>query len=213
MLFRDRQIAKGGLEEHELEYPDLGMEFSVIIAHDRLGGIGKNGTIPWNIPNDLQMFRLQTSATFDPTKRNAVVMGWRTWESLGKRPLSNRLNVVITSKQAVPEEERDVLIMCCLEDALHTLVKRPDVEHVYVIGGARLYTEAITHPLCCTAYVTYIEEEFGCDVSVPPLFPPWFLESRTDHMHGSLLYSFNIYKKFRPSSQDDRITSSWVASV
>lgn len=72
--------------------------FQLVVAATRKLGIGKGGTMPWRLPSDMAYFKALTSATADPSKANAVVMGRKTWESIPPkfRPLRGRVNVVLT---------------------------------------------------------------------------------------------------------------------
>ncbi len=73
------------------------------MAATRAGGIGKDGKLPWHLPGEMAFFKELTSKTRDASKRNAVVMGRRTWESLPPkfRPLPGRLNVVLSASGAL----------------------------------------------------------------------------------------------------------------
>ncbi len=101
------------------------------VAHDR--AIGRDNTLPWHLPEDLQHFRRQTTGC-------PVLMGRRTWESLPPRfrPLPGRINVVLTRQTdwAAP----GALKAASLDEALQRL---SDHERVFVIGGAQLYAEAL----------------------------------------------------------------------
>jgi dihydrofolate reductase len=99
-----------------------------IVAVDRNGAIGKGGSIPWHYSADLKFFKRQTSAS-------ACVMGRRTWLSLG-RPLSNRLNIVM-SKDALIEGQESVIV---LRDKLSVLSLRPYLAcDLFIIGGEQVY--------------------------------------------------------------------------
>lgn len=73
---------------------------NLIVAVDSRGGIGRNGGIPWRLPHELVRFAQLTTATTDPEKKNAVLMGRKVWESIPSkfRPLKNRLNIVLSRK-------------------------------------------------------------------------------------------------------------------
>ncbi|KAG8345891.1 putative Dihydrofolate reductase Thymidylate synthase [Trypanosoma vivax] len=173
-MFNVGRLFRGKIPVHDMagaiSRPPM-RAFSVIVATDENGGIGDGTSIPWNLPEDMQFFKKTTTrlrgknATPSPQKRNAVVMGRKTWESLPAkfRPLSNRLNVVLsraaTKEQllaGIPspskrqEAESDVLVVNGgLSDALKLLVQPPytsSVETVYCIGGGSIYAEAIQQP-------------------------------------------------------------------
>eukprot|EP00401_Gymnodinium_catenatum_P013247 CAMPEP_0117564102 /NCGR_PEP_ID=MMETSP0784-20121206/55852_1 /TAXON_ID=39447 /ORGANISM="" /LENGTH=112 /DNA_ID=CAMNT_0005361799 /DNA_START=28 /DNA_END=363 /DNA_ORIENTATION=+ len=78
---------------------------SVIAASTPKGGIGKDGALPWRLPEDMSHFRRVTTAVATEGKKNAVIMGRRTWESIPEkfRPLADRVNVVLTSSASAPD--------------------------------------------------------------------------------------------------------------
>ena len=65
------------------------VKLALIVARDRKGAIGKNGTLPWSLPDDLQLFK---NITLD----KPIIMGRKTWESLPRKPLPGRQNIVLT---------------------------------------------------------------------------------------------------------------------
>ena len=71
------------------------MDLNCILCIDKNNGIAKNNQIPWKIKEDLRHFNTITSYTTNPLKLNVVVMGRKTYESIGK-PLPNRINVVLS---------------------------------------------------------------------------------------------------------------------
>ncbi len=112
-----------------------------IVAIDHKGATGKGGTIPWHYPADMKFFREETTG-------HACVMGRRTWDSL-KRPLKNRLNIVLSRSAAVATremekdeglqgDERQSVIF--LPDKRSVLALAPYLScHIYVIGGVQIY--------------------------------------------------------------------------
>lgn len=151
--------------------------------------------MPWHLPADLRHFR---DVTMDavPGKTNAVIMGRKTWESIPEkfRPLPGRTNIVITSHAHYilpPGVNRagsfqEALDICC--DA-----SRGDLGRVFVIGGARVFTEAVHHAACQSLYLTHIDGVFDCDVFFPHI-PSCFLElSRSERSNDngvSLYFSY-----------------------
>jgi len=103
------------------------MTVTLILAAAENGVIGKHGTIPWRIPDDMKRFKALTMG-----KR--VVMGRKTWESLPKKPLTGRDNVVVTRDSAWRAEGARVV---------HSLAEALDGE-VMVIGGAEIYCAALS---------------------------------------------------------------------
>ncbi len=165
--------------------------FSIVVAMDDRRGIGKNGTLPWHLPEDLKYFKDMTTGTCGPSKKNAVIMGRKTWGSLPEkfRPLPNRLNVVLSRKEEFTA--KGVVIASTLERAMDVLDKDPKIENIFVIGGAQIYTYALHHPLCQRLFVTFVAGDFACDVFFPSI-PSRFKEvRRTPVLSGSgLSYSF-----------------------
>lgn len=127
------------------------------------GGIGAQGGIPWHAPRDMKRF---TQLTTEPMP-SAVIMGRLTWQSLPHRPLKHRLNVVVSSTLP-PSPEDTYWVVPSLDAALRRLAdERPDVQTISVIGGARLYHDALLHPECGTVHVTYVDDVTECDCFFP----------------------------------------------
>jgi dihydrofolate reductase len=131
-------------------------KISIIVACDINGGIGKNNTIPWHLPNDLKHFKKITI-------NNAVVMGNNTWKSIGK-PLSNRINVIVSHTKY--ESYDNVIFVQSLYDAFNELIKY-NMETVYVIGGEQIYNEIINKYNYDSIYVTIVKEKYDCDKFFP----------------------------------------------
>jgi dihydrofolate reductase len=144
---------------------------AIIAAVAKNGIIGKNGTLPWHLPEDLKHFKKLTTG-----KR--IVMGRRTWESF-PRPLPNREHVVVSSKSlTVPN---DVIVVRSLSDAL--ALANP-TEPVFVIGGFALYAEALA--LADDLYLTEIDAAVDGDTSFPAWNRGQFVERSRDLHQGSL---------------------------
>ena len=159
--------------------PRLGL----ILARSRNGVIGKGGTLPWHLPEDLAHFKAVTLG-------HPVLMGRKTWDSLPERfrPLPGRRNIVLTHQ---PEWNGiGAQAACSLPQALQ-LCEQSD--EIWVIGGATLYVAAL--PLAARAEVTEIEADFEGDAFAPELRPPWEETQRTRHTAASgLRYSFVSYR-------------------
>ena len=108
----------------------------MIVATDEKRGIGKNNQIPWKISADLKYFQKITTDSCEG-KRNAVIMGRQTFESMGCRPLKNRLNVVLTSCERSSEYE-SVHFCKSLKDAVQICEMNEMIQDIYVIGGQQL---------------------------------------------------------------------------
>lgn len=120
---------------------------AAVVAVDNNWGIGYNGDLLVNIPDDLRHFRQLTSGSM-------VVMGRKTWDSLPKKPLPNRTNIVI-SNQGTTSLHKDAMRMS-LDDLLLVI---NDIQYdVFVIGGGEIYKQLL--PYCDRVYVTKILKDF-----------------------------------------------------
>lgn len=102
------------------------------------GGIGYGNRLPWNIPSEMRKFRNITKITKDPTKQNAVIMGRNTWESIEK-PLKDRLNIVLTTKNNYVIDDANVFVANNLYDAINHCKTDDNIEEIFIIGGEKLY--------------------------------------------------------------------------
>ena len=145
--------------------------FDIVVAADAERGIAKDGDLPWHLPGDLAHFKNTTVTTGQPGRRNAVIMGRKTWDSIPPkyRPLPRRLNVVL-SRQSALELPDGVLHAHDIEAAL-ALVSGSDhgadVDRVFVVGGGAVYSQAVTMAACQRVYYTRIDGRFGCDTFFP----------------------------------------------
>lgn len=139
----------------------------IILATDIKGGIAKEGKIPWNIKQEMAFFkRITQEVKAIGEKQNAVVMGRKTWDSLSKKPLPNRHNVVLTSSQINPHYD-GVTWKSSLEDAfIWYLSKTPhEIEDLYIIGGEYVYDQCMKNwiDLIDSIYITEIDQDYQCD--------------------------------------------------
>ena len=122
------------------------IRFDCVAAADAAGGIGKANDLPWpRLSEDLRFLRRITSEA-PPGKRNAVIMGRLTWESVpsGRQPLPDRLNVVVSrSPLALPA---GMLAATSLPLALELARARPEVDGLFVIGGAQIFRPGVRPP-------------------------------------------------------------------
>ncbi|HWN70624.1 MAG TPA: dihydrofolate reductase [Haliangium sp.] len=141
----------------------------LVVAADLDRGIAREGAIPWRLPGDVRHFKQLTTATADPARQNAVIMGRATWESLPARfrPLPDRRNLVL-SRQPRLELPAGVLHGRDLDDALRALAGvTPGIERVFVIGGSQVYAAALARTDCRHVHYTRIDARFGCDTFFP----------------------------------------------
>ena len=118
---------------------------SAIVAVDNNWGIGFNGDLLEHIPEDLKYFKQLTSGEY-----KAVVMGRKTWDSLPKKPLPNRKNIIITTQTNYNSQDEH---FWRLEQA-KLVMKQQKGWEFFVIGGGQIYEKLL--PLCDKVYVTKI---------------------------------------------------------
>lgn len=151
-------------------YPNL----ALIVAVARNGIIGATneagvGTLPWHLPEDLKHFKETTSG-------HPIIMGRKTWESLG-RPLPNRRNIVITrqSDYAAPGAE--------VFNGLAQALKAVGDDTAFIIGGAELYHQAL--PLAGELIVTEVGIDAAGDTVFPEISEAWVETARNAHLSSA----------------------------
>ena len=132
---------------------------SLIAAVADNGVIGADNELPWHLPDDFRHFKRTT-------KGHHVVMGRRTWESLGKKPLPKRVNIVLSSRAGY--EAPGARVAHALDEAL-AIAREADERELFVIGGARLYAEAL--PRAARLYLTRVHASPTGDTTFPRYDP------------------------------------------
>ncbi|QOY38014.1 type 3 dihydrofolate reductase [Anaerobacillus isosaccharinicus] len=155
---------------------------SLIVATGENRVIGLNNKMPWHLPADLAYFKNTTSG-------HAVVMGRKTFESIG-RPLPNRTNIILTRDENFQAEGCQVIHS--VEEALQL----GKVQDLFIIGGAEIYHQFLAQ--ADRVYLTYIEENFEGDTFFPELTDEWKLVSTEKHLpdeKNQYNYEFRVYEK------------------
>ncbi len=159
---------------------------SVIVAVARGGVIGGGNALLWHITEDLRRFKAITLG-------HPVVMGRKTWESLG-RPLPGRANVVVTRDRNYTAEGCSVVHS--LEEALALFTP---AEEVFIIGGGELYAQAM--PIADRLYLTGVDATFEGDTFFPQWDRGlWRITSTEHHQHGEKFphpFTFTDYERIR----------------
>lgn len=142
-------------------------ELALVVAADLDGGIGAGGELPWRLPGEMRHF-VAVTRTSAEGKRNAVIMGRRTWESIPARfrPLAGRLNVVLT-RSAGLELPAAAVRAPDLDGVLESLAGDAAIDRAFVIGGATVYGAAIERPECREIVLTRVLARFPCDAFFP----------------------------------------------
>ncbi len=158
-------------------------ELHLIYARARNGVIGRDGRMPWNLPEDLAHFKRTTLG-------RPVIMGRKTWESLPPafRPLPGRRNIVVTRQGGWQAPGAEVAHS--LEQA-RALCE--DAERAWIMGGADIYRQAL--PLAQQVVVTEIDADFAGDAFAPELGDAWQVREAGPWQVSStgLPYRFVIY--------------------
>jgi dihydrofolate reductase len=139
---------------------------TLIVARARNGVIGRDGTLPWRLPEDLAHFKRTTMG-------HPIVMGRRTWESIG-RPLPGRRSIVVSRQPGFVAAGAEVVPSL---DAAVSLCA--GAEEVFVIGGAQLYRDAL--PRASRLIVTEIDADFEGDTHWPAPDPAHWQETAREH--------------------------------
>ena len=168
------------------------MRLSLLVAIAENGIIGRQGELPWHIAADLRRFK---RLTMD----HAIVMGRKTWESIG-RPLPGRTSIVVTSRTDYDPGDRKVLVASNLDGALK-LARQADCDQnqIFIIGGAAVYAESL--PRADRLYLTRVHANVEGDVSFPPIdWSQWELHEQSRHTADPLNdydYSFEMYERVK----------------
>jgi dihydrofolate reductase len=164
------------------------MLVSIIAAVAENGVIGRSGQLPWHLSNDLRRFKQLTMG-------HTVIMGRRTWESIG-RPLPGRQMIVVSRQPNYQIDAADVRVVATLIEALQVGQAAGDDE-VFVIGGAELYRAAL--PMADRLYLTRVHADVIGDTYFPSIPRDAFSvsisiecdgDSKNDHPH-----TFQIYER------------------
>ncbi|XP_073839021.1 dihydrofolate reductase [Musca autumnalis] len=183
------------------------LRFSLIVAVCENFGIGIKGDLPWRLKSELKYFSSTTKRVRDPSKRNVVIMGRKTYFGVpaSKRPLPERLNIVLSTTLNPTELPADVLLYPNLESAMKFLETDKDIkqqiETVWIVGGSGVYAEAMASARCHRLYLTKIHATFDCDTffpSIPNDFKEVDLDPETPkgiQEENNIQYEYKILEK------------------
>lgn len=159
---------------------------SIIVAIAKNGTIGDKNSLLWHIKEDMRFFRTTTSG-------HAVIMGRKTFESLGSKPLPKRTNIVITRAD---REFDGAFTAHSLEEAIRLAGSD---EEIFIIGGAQIYAEALN--VADRLYITHVDREYDGDTSFPEVdFSRWQLVRSERYERGEEYeypFEFRTYEAVR----------------
>lgn len=140
---------------------------SIVVAVSKNGVIGRDGDMPWKLSTDLKRFKALTMG-------KPLVLGRKTFESFGSRPLPGRPHIIVSRTAQIDAPSVDVA--ASLDDALSQARRQAlalGVDEICVIGGGEIYAQAL--PMADILYVTHVETEIeGGDTFFPAIDPDVF---------------------------------------
>lgn len=162
------------------------MLISLVVAAATNNAIGKNGKMPWHLPNDLKHFK-------NTTWGMPIIMGRKTFDSLGKA-LPGRKNIVITRQQGWQAD--GAVVVKNIEDALF-VANETDAKEAMVIGGGEIYK--LVFEKASRIYLTRVEAEPEADTFFPDIEPgKWHLMSQKNYEadeKNAFNYSFQVWER------------------
>jgi dihydrofolate reductase len=160
---------------------------SLVVAASRNGVIGRDGGLPWHVPSDLKLFKQLTMS-------KPIIMGRKTWESLPRKPLPGRRNIVITRQAGFGAEGAEVA--ADVQAALAIAAQDAPAE-IAVIGGGEIYK--LFWDVADQIYLTEIDATVEGDTFLPTLDPhQWEVTRHEAHPRGpndSAGFAFKVLKR------------------
>ena len=132
---------------------------TILVAWDQNRLIGSNNDLPWKIKGDLKLFK-------ERTQNHAIVMGKNTWDSLGRKPLPNRVNIVI-SKTLCKSQNLNCYEFDSLEEGVTLAKVLSNKNEIFIIGGSKIYESALKADLVDRMIVSVVRGEYSGDTYFP----------------------------------------------
>lgn len=171
------------MSTHASPSPGDGGIISLIVAASTNNAIGKNNQLLWHLPHDLKFFKNTTWAM-------PVIMGRKTFEAVGSKPLPGRTNIIV-SRQAGCNSTAQLIFTDSVDAALQEAA-RCNTKEIFIAGGAQIYEQLL--PRAHRIYMTRVHASFDADAFFPEIDPgQWALDSTTDFgIDERHAYSFSI---------------------
>lgn len=176
----------------------MNKNLSIIVASTLEYGIGFENKLCWNIPEEMKYFRNITLNCFRKNTKNCIIMGKNTWYSLPKRPLKDRINVIISLNDYDKIEKEisgmdDVRVFKTIDDVLIYIDNDPIIETCFIIGGAQLYNS------CLKKYLKYIKAIY------------WSIIYGKKYECDKFIASNIIYRNFSFKKEDIIINEKYIS--
>ena len=166
---------------------------NMIVAFCKNRGMGYKNKLPWHIPNELKYFKRKTSRG----DNNVVIMGKNTWESLPKKPLKNRKNIILSQSLNNDHFKKyeNTTSLSNFKELNKTIDNLIGDHKIWLIGGKSIYDYYIKDPKLDKIYVTHIHESFSYDVQFPNIPEYFTLYKNTNLIYeNNIIYNYSIYK-------------------
>jgi dihydrofolate reductase len=163
---------------------------SLIVAASENNVIGRGGELPWHLSADLRRFKQLTMG-------QAIIMGSKTWESIG-RPLPGRTSIVLSRR---PDwTPPGAVVSANLDSAIEAAARLPGDQHeVFVIGGSGVFRDALPRADCL--YLTRVHADIEGDVMLPPIdWSEWRLTEESHHeadRQNDFAHTFQVWVRRR----------------
>lgn len=166
----------------------------IIVAYDKNRGIGLSNDLPWRIPGELRWVFETTTKVQDSNKRNALLMGRNTWESLpaDRRPLKDRLNIIVSRTLQLPADD-NILCFSSLDKAIDYVQSAPDIEDCFIFGGAQIYEQALEKGFVSKILATEISNEYEVDTFFPEIPSDFSIESKEEKLFDDFKITRFVY--------------------
>jgi dihydrofolate reductase len=185
---------------------NTGKDINIIVATSTNYGIGYDNKMCWNMPEELKNFKKITSDVKDSNKKNCVIMGKNTWYSLPKRPLANRINIIVSSndydkiKRELGDNREDTKIFKNVEEVFKYVNEEETIESAFIIGGSVLYNECLEKHVDKIKYVymsIIYDKKYECDkyIAANIIFNNFKFEKKYVCNYSSKYLSMKGYNK------------------
>ena len=165
----------------------------MIVAYDLDNGIGKDNILPWYFLEDLRRFSKLTCGQGN----NAIIMGKNTWNSIPKKPLIKRDNLILSTTLNLEEGSPHNTYIKTFSniEAINRFCEEQKYETVWIIGGSKIYEQYIDYNKLNWVYVTQINKKYECDVRFPDI-SSWKIVSKQQVMLNNDIFGhYQIYEK------------------